>query len=43
MCEVIVYGDIIFMEFIDGFLIEYVKFVSVCDIDLVFKERQVNR
>lgn len=39
MYEVIVYGDIIFIEFIDGFLFEYVKFVCVFDIEMVFKDR----
>ena len=43
MCEATVYGDTTFTEFTDGFLTEHVKSVSVCDTDLVSKERQVNR
>lgn len=43
MCEATVYGDTAFTEFTDGFLTEHVKSVSVCDTDLVSKERQVNR
>lgn len=40
MCEATVYGDTTFTEFTDGFLTEHVKAVSVCDTDLVSKERQ---
>lgn len=42
MCEATVYGDTTFTEFTDGFLTEHVKSVSVCDTDLVSKERQSN-
>lgn len=42
MCEATVYGDTTFTEFTDGFLTEHVKSVSVCDTDLVSKERQCN-
>ncbi|CAH3154357.1 unnamed protein product [Pocillopora meandrina] len=42
MCEATVYGDTTFTEFTDGFLTEHVKSVSVCDTDLVSKERQLN-
>lgn len=42
MCEATVYGDTTFTEFTDGFLTEHVKAVSVCDTDLVSKERQSN-
>lgn len=42
MCEATVYGDTAFTEFTDGFLTEHVKSVSVCDTDLVSKERQSN-
>lgn len=42
MCEATVYGDTTFTEFTDGVLTEHVKSVSVCDTDLVSKERQSN-
>ena len=41
MYEAAVYGDTTFMEFTDGFLTEHVKSVSVCDTEMVSKDRQV--
>ena len=41
MYEATVYGDTTFTEFTDGFLAEHVKSVSVCDTEMVSKERQV--
>ena len=41
MYEATVYGDTTFMEFTDGFLTEHVKSVSVCDTEMVSKDRQV--
>ena len=43
MYEATVYGDTTFTEFTDGFLTEHVKSVSVCDTEMVSKERQVNK
>lgn len=42
MYEATVYGDTTFMEFTDGFLTEHVKSVSVCDTEMVSKDRQGN-
>ncbi|CAH3046293.1 unnamed protein product [Porites lobata] len=42
MYETTVYGDTTFMEFTDGFLTEHVKSVSVCDTEMVSKDRQGN-
>ena len=43
MYEATVYGDTTFTEFTDGFLAEHVKSVSVCDTEMVSKDRQVSR
>ena len=43
MYEATVYGDTTFTEFTNGFLTEHVKSVSVCDTEMVSKERQVNK
>lgn len=42
MYEATVYGDTTFMEFTDDFLTEHVKSVSVCDTEMVSKDRQGN-
>ncbi|XP_068691195.1 pachytene checkpoint protein 2 homolog [Montipora foliosa] len=42
MYEVTLYGDTTFTEFSDGFLTQHVKSVSVCDTEMVTKDRQSN-
>lgn len=42
MYEATMYGDTTFMDFTDGFLTEHVKSVSVCDTEMVSKDRQGN-
>jgi len=41
MCVGISYGDLVFNQFEDGFLIEHVKSITVCDTELVSRDRKV--
>lgn len=42
MCVGISYGDSTFTQFEDDFLTEHVKSVTVCDTELVARDRKVN-